>query len=194
MDCLLRSFDYKEYRRHGGKFMPAGAVIGLRSNLMHSELQFSGRRYGVSVSATKMDGADGVRIKRINYSNATKWWTTKRVPMDDEQEDAVFEQALRDSGVSHGQFERWIGGEGGCLYGKMHIKYDFYGCGLSFVFPDTRIWRPSNNRVWCSEEDKNLIVVAHPFYGTMIEQGKCKRSDETTPEILDAEIGVIFHE
>ena len=187
--CYLRSYDYKANRRYGGKFSLVGAGIGLRSTLTHSEIQFSLRYGGVSVSATMEDGCNCVRFKKILYSNAKKWWSTVPLNLTDEQEDDMFDQAVLDTNVSMYQWDTWIArGMQGCLYYNGALKYDTLGVSFSFILPKWRVWRPSKTWVWCSEQCKELLFVAEPYFKILYEQGQVKRPDETTPQDLDHEV------
>jgi hypothetical protein len=188
MNCLLRSYDYKEYRRQGGKFSLVGFGIGLRSKLTHSELQFSRRYHRVSVSATCQDGCKCVRFKKIGYSNS--WWVTKVIPANDYEEDEMFKRALKDAGVSRAQFNAWISNWSfTCLWGKKAKKYDLAGVSFSFILPKWRVWRPSKKWVWCSEECKEIIGSAKHHYRSLWGTNPPKLADETTPQDLDREVG-----
>ena len=187
--CYLRGYDYKAHRRNGGRFSLVGWLILFRSWLTHSEIQFSQRYYGVSVSATMADKCHCVRLKWIGYSNAKKWWKTRPLPMTDEQEDEMFSQALWDADITHGDWDNWVaGGMRGCLHGDKAMRYDTLGASFSFIFPNWRGWRPSKRWVWCSEQCKELLFVALPWFKSLYDDGKVKRPDETTPQDLDFEV------
>jgi hypothetical protein len=179
---FLRTYNYAEYRRQGGKFRPVSRLISLRSgDYTHSEIEFSKRYNNVSVSATLEDGCCCVRFKKIGYSNT--WWEEDPIHCSEREEDALLDQALADADVSKEDFLQWLSISDGtlCLYGTNAKRYDTKGVAISFILPMFRIWRPHDKWVWCSEECKNLISTV-TFYRNAWKDGV--PADETTPERL----------
>ena len=89
MICYVHSYKAREAEKDGKPLMLADRIILLRSELTHSEFQFSPRYECLSFSFTLADGANGARFKHIEYSHPNRWETIA-LPFTDEEEDLCF--------------------------------------------------------------------------------------------------------
>ncbi len=131
-----RFFDYKRSLELGRKRTFAGELIKRRSDLTHSEFQFSPFFHDISFSSTIEDAFKGCRFKMIYYTHA--WWRTIERQVSAEQELAIWFKAHS-------------------INGK---KYDLWGLG-SHATP-WRIIVPSRDRYWCSEN--NTFITKPAIY------------------------------
>lgn len=95
MNCYVKSWNALAAKKDGKKLTLIDIVILMRSRLTHSEFQFSKRYLGISFSSTGADNANGVRGKFIDYDKHPLRWETVEIPLTDEQEDMIFQEACR---------------------------------------------------------------------------------------------------
>jgi hypothetical protein len=192
MNTKTRAYKYKVARKEGAPFSLVSKLINLRSELVHIEKQFSDVYYNVSWSITLADGANGARFKMIKYSHP-HWWSTRIVnnlSTIEHKERAMFKKALSLADVTMADFHTWIAkGAPGILQGPNHVKYDWAGCSFSFIITQLRIWAPHYVKMWCSEGVKTVIAAGHKWYANW-----GKRADEATPDDVDREVAMLFHQ
>ena len=138
----FRFFDYKLAVKMGRKKTLAGEIIKRRSDLTHSEVQFSAFYHHLSFSSTIEDAFKGCRFKQIYYTHP--WWKTIERQVTAEQEYAIWCKA----------------------WGINGKKYDLLGLG-SFG-TKWRIIVPHRDRYWCSESNA-YISKPHIFTGEKTE-------------------------
>ncbi len=137
-----RFFDYKRAVALGRKKTLAGEIIKRRSELTHSEVQFSPFYHSLSFSSTMEDAFKGCRFKQIYYTHP--WWKTIEWQVTAEQEYAIWCKA----------------------WGINGKKYDLLGLG-SFG-TKWNIIVPHRDRYWCSESNA-YISKPHIFTGEKTE-------------------------
>lgn len=114
--------------------------INWKSKRTHTELEFSGRYYKVSTSATLQDGCTGDRFKYIDYTKHPERWESITIPCTDEQEDLIYNQACKMVG----------------------LKYDKIGVVLCNIL-SMRIIRSRKKWVWCTESCIKKVLAGHPL-------------------------------
>lgn len=169
--------------------------IQRRSDLTHSEFQFSERYNYISVSATMRDDCSCFRFKMIIYDKHPDRWLMDPVELTDEQEDQIMLQALKMAGLidkicSYKPcYNKTLKKFFNIFYyarindifyreGKA-LKYDKVGVVLCNVVVSMRIIRGHAVWVWCSEGVTILLQVAYPEFN-----GK---ADTQTPQTLRKE-------
>ena len=162
--CYIRSFDPvadKSYKK-----TLIDRLIMIKSELTHSEFQFSHRYGGISVSATGADKCWCVRFKFIDYEKHPKRWKRQAVPLTDAQEDWLFELACIYAGIVEDvrfkefvvysilqgslDLPRNITCQDECFFTDYAWDYDTFGvivCNISH----RRILPGASHKVWCSE-------------------------------------------
>jgi hypothetical protein len=156
----IKYLKYRSYcpelaQLHGKKPSKTDRLIGLRSDLTHTEIQFTDRYGNISFSATMADDCRCARFKMIGYSHPERWLTVL-VPVTAEQEALIFAKAceMADVDILEDLFTKEISYEvdsgGVCFYGNNALKYDLQGVSLSFI-SKWRVWRPHDKWVWCTE-------------------------------------------
>ena len=145
-DCLVtvkyRFFDYKRSLELGRGKRVAGELIKYRSDLTHSEFQFSSTYNLLSFSSTIEDAFKGCRFKLIRYRN--DWWKTVERVITVAQERDIWCNAHN-------------------INGK---KYDLVGL-LSHATP-WKIIRGHPDKFWCSENNA-FITKPHIYTGDETE-------------------------
>jgi hypothetical protein len=153
---VLRGYDPEMARLHGKKKTNLDRLIGLRSWLAHSELQFSSRYGGISFSATLKDGCKCARFKMIEYSHPERWRDVY-IPVTEEQEKKIFEKCCEMADwIDPVKFNWDIGnwsqaakGDMGCAFGPNALKYDTPAVALGFI-SKARFWKVRKDWVFCS--------------------------------------------
>jgi hypothetical protein len=153
---VLRGYDPEMARLHGKKKTNLDRLIGLRSWLAHSEIQFSSRYGGISFSATLKDGCKCARFKMIEYSHPERWRDVY-IPVTEEQEKKIFEKCCEMADwIDPVKFNWDIGnwsqaakGDMGCAFGPNALKYDTPAVALGFI-SKARFWKVRKDWVFCS--------------------------------------------
>jgi hypothetical protein len=155
---VLRGYDPEMARLHGKKKTNLDRLIGLRSWLAHSEIQFSSRYGGISFSATLKDGCKCARFKMIKYSHPERWRDVY-IPVTEEQEDSIMAKCLEMSdmpdgfacfmkvGTQKGKDLYWD--QSDCAFGPNALKYDTPAVALGFI-SKARFWKVRKDWVFCS--------------------------------------------
>jgi len=142
-------------RLYGKKPSRTDRLIQHRSELTHTEIQFSDRYGGISFSATMADDCKCARFKMIAYSHPERWCTTE-LEMTDEQEDAVFKKCCEMADIKSKLcwdakgFIEDAAKTGYCFKGPNALKYDLNAVRFSFI-TKWNLWRGHENRVFCTE-------------------------------------------
>jgi hypothetical protein len=167
---ILHTWNREMIQMHGEKLTKTQWAIGLRSNGLHQELQFTDRYGKISVSATLQDDCKCVRFKMINYSHPYRQ-SRVYIPVTAEQEQRIFDDACRMADLEDFSFTEYVvEGRHQTLYerddlniwfGPNAIKYDTAGVSLSFI-SKRRWWNPSGTRQWCNETCGLLLMVVWP--------------------------------
>ena len=151
-----RSYNPTLARLYGKKPSRTDRLIQHRSELTHTEIQFSDRYGGISFSATMADDCKCARFKMIAYSHPERWCTTE-LEMTDEQEDAVFEKCCEMADIDRECLEVWLLGcddsmpaDGYLHYGDDALKYDLNAVRFSFI-TKLNLWRGHEKKVFCTE-------------------------------------------
>lgn len=143
---------------HGKKPSWVDRFISMRSDLSHTEIQFSDRYGGISFSATMADDCKCARFKMIGYKHPERWLTTP-LQVTDEQEDAIFKKCcemadvssihkLTVFGIQNTFFEDMDNNR--CFFGPNALKYDLAQVSFGFI-SKLRIKRGDKMRVFCTE-------------------------------------------
>lgn len=181
---ILHTWNKKLILAHKEKLTKTQRLIGVRSNGLHSEIQFSDRKAKISASATLQDECNGFRFKPIPYIHPHRQ-TRVVIECTDQQEDLMFAEACKMADVELTCMLSHLLNEpnqqikestiNGCIYGIDNIKYDKLGVAFSFI-NKRRIWIPSGKKVWCNEACGMLlqlpwpdIFITDPEYYEMID-------------------------
>ncbi len=163
-----RSFDSKADPTY--KETTADWLIGWRSYLKHTEIEFPDIYGNISFSATMADGCKCARFKMIDYTKHPKRWKTILIPVTREQCYFIFTEACK---MADCQDIGWSYAEGvfyadqkaiktdDILYGPNALKYDLLAVSFSFISKRT-IWRPDKTKVFCTESVFILLQIAFP--------------------------------
>ena len=141
-NCILRSYDARNAKKHGKEMTPVQKIIMVVSDpLAHTEFQFSEERYGgVSHSSTMQgDGFDGSRFEDIDYLKHPERWVDLILPMTDDQEDRGYNKALSIN----------------------HMPYD--KVGVTSLATGWNIVTPNPDALWCSEDVAEIIKAAYQY-------------------------------
>ena len=171
-------------KEHGKKLGWSGWLIRLRSwQRIHTEIQFSKRRGGISFSATLRDGCKCCRFKMLDYEDKP-WWEPIHVEITAEQEDRAWDEACRMAGLPWDFIYpfRFIAEKesGDIFYGPNAIKYDILGmvCHIS----KWRIIRPNSKRTWCSKACNKVFIAGIGREDIQEMPMLVEREDELMPE------------
>jgi len=157
---------------YGKKKSKTDRLINLRSELTHTEIQFSERYGGISFSATLKDGCKCARFKMIGYSHPERWCSVK-LWVTVEQESNMFTKACKmadmmgminwtyDDIFSSSLWKNDLQLSGFCYRGPNPFKYDTSRVVLSFI-SKRRIIPGRKNYVWCTEAVFIVLLVAFP--------------------------------
>ena len=195
---------------HGKKPSWTDRFIGLRSELSHTELQFSERYGNVSFSATLADGCKCARFKMIGYSHPERWLTAV-LEVTDEQEDAIFEKCCEMAAMRPEVAKAfcldpekgWWDGDcctlyphtKGLYYGPKALKYDTPQVVFGFI-SKLRIKKGDKRKVFCTESCFIALMEVWPellrfkgelksFDGEVCHPTKKLNPDELTPSMGD---------
>jgi hypothetical protein len=142
-------------------------AIQLRSELTHSELQFSDRYGGISFSATMADDCKCARFKMIGYSHPERWLSTE-LEMTDTQEDLVFAKCCEMADIGKMVNYRtplknvlFMDMGKGCYHGPNALPYDLTAVSVSFI-TKWNIWHGSAKKVFCTEACFVALMEAWP--------------------------------
>ena len=148
---------------HGKKPTWIDRMIGMRSDLAHTEIQFSDRYGGISFSATMADDCKCARFKMISYSHPERWLTTE-LSVSDEQEDAVFKKCCEMAGMHCPtmKVEAEVGAAlGELFFGPNALKYDLAQVSFGFI-SKLRIKKGDKRKVFCTESCFIALMEAWP--------------------------------
>ena len=148
---------------HGKKPTWIDRMIGMRSDLAHTEIQFSDRYGGISFSATMADGCKCARFKMIGYSHPERWLTTE-LSVSDEQEDAVFKKCCEMAGMHCPtmKVEAEVGAAlGELFFGPNALKYDLAQVSFGFI-SKLRIKKGDKRKVFCTKACFIALMEAWP--------------------------------
>ena len=158
--CKIRSYNYVRAEIFGKKPTWVNRIISIRSSPQtHTEFQFSARYDNISFSATREDGSNCARFRKIWYSHEAERWDTVDVPMTDEEEDMAYMMAQTLKGT----------------------PYDLIG-QLSHLFK-ARIWKPSKKKIWCTKAVAKLVYAGRPDFFRFLN--KFKMTEELRPDQMD---------
>ena len=174
----LRTKNAKMLMLYGDTLTPSEWLRSIRTNGLHSEVQFSDRYGSISFSSTLSDGCNGCRFKMIGYSHPYRWSTLK-IPVTAEQEYRLFAKACEMADVSkvHPGETKGIGGSqvdelmtrlyigavkpNEVIFGPNHIKYDKWGARLAFI-TKWEIFKMHRVKMICSEACANVLLEVWP--------------------------------
>ena len=144
-DCILRFYNARQAANlDGKKLTPVDRIImSVSDPLVHTEFQFSDRKNSVSHSATMRGDFNCSRDLQIKYTHPLRW-TSLILPMTDQQEEKAWSKSRE-------------------LLGK---PYDLIGLG-SFG-SDWDIVKPDPDKLWCSENNAELIKAAYEYGGDFV--------------------------
>lgn len=145
-------------------------LIQIKSQLTHSEQQYSHRYGGISCSTTLADEGKCWRFKDIDgYQRHPLRWKKVIIPCTDKQEDIMWRYDLKMAGYVDDFMEnmgilrgRSLESIAGCVsYGLNALKYDKWGvifCNISH----RRIIGSSDKLAWCTESRIMTLLKAFP--------------------------------
>lgn len=148
---------------YGDKLTRTQKAIGLRSNGLHTELNFVDR--GQYFSCTCADGADGGRFKPIKRTHPYRQ-SIVRIPVTETQEASLWAKACEMADMTV-EIHKWGGAH--LHYGLNHIKYDKNGASFAFI-SKLRIWRMHPDDMICNEAVANVMLVEWPDL-LVVDQG-----------------------
>ena len=166
---------------YGKKPDAVDKMIMLRSELTHTELQFSERYGNISFSATRQDGCKCARFKMIGYTHPERWQAVE-FDVTEEQEDVIFRKCCEMADVNGTMAELMVDMPrySTCYCGPDALKYDTPAVLFSFI-TKWEIWRGHRSRVFCTEACFIALLEAFP---DLLEIGE---SDVVTTTICYAD-------
>jgi len=181
MNCYLKHWNAREAKKDGKPLTLVDRIIMLRSDLTHTEWQFSERYGGVSWSFTLADGAKGCRFKMIKY-NHPKRWVTDEIPLTDEEEDKIWVEACRlaDLSVCTRSTVQYLALINEIVQGPLHARYDLPGILTHATKKANTRWltvlrwglwwwtkfiKPDPEKMWCSESAAHLEQLVYDDMG-----------------------------
>jgi len=158
----LRTKNAAMMRMYGDKLTWSEKAREMRTNGLHTEIQFSDRYGNISFSSTLSDGCNGCRFKMIDYSHPYRW-STVLIPVTAELEARLFKKACEMANMDNFYMrqESLNGGTCGCYYNKHHIKYDKGAAFFSFISKHN-IWKPSKTKMICNRACAVLLLEVWP--------------------------------
>ncbi len=151
-------------------------LIQIKSQLTHTETQYSHRYGGISCSSTRADGCKCWRFKMIDYTKHPLRWKKVIIPCTNEQEDIMFAYDCDKADIQT-PFHKWNMlslAVGGCCYGPNALPYDTLGVVLCNI-SHRRIIPSWKNKAWCTEGRVMALLKAYPNLTD-------KNPDEFNPE------------
>ena len=140
-EIFARAYDPRMAARNGKPSSATDKMIQIVSDLTHLELQFSGRYWDISFSATTRDGAFGARFKANKYLHLTQRWKSLAIEVTEQQENTIFYNA--------------------CLL--TYLQYDIIG--VNSLITKLDIIKPDPNKTWCNRVVSQALKTGLPIKG-----------------------------
>jgi hypothetical protein len=179
----LRTKNAKMMQLYGDKLTFSEAMRVMRTNGLHTELEFSDRYGDISFSSTLSGGCNGARFKMIGYSHPYRW-STVYIPVTAEQEAVLFKKGCEMAGLDNSMrrqmieialglrgcvnpFEAIVSGcehlykDNSCFFGPNHIQYDKGAAFFSFI-SKRNIWKPSKTKMICNRAVAEVMLEVWP--------------------------------
>lgn len=167
----LRTRNAKMMKLYGDKLTKSEWARSMRTNGLHTEIQFSDRYGGISASCTLSDGCNGMRLKPNKYTHPYRW-STIYIPVTAEQETRLFIKACEMADLPMFPMSMHLISEpsqeitegykhGECYYGPNHTKYDKGAAFFSFI-SKRNIWKPSKTKMICNRACGEVLMVVWP--------------------------------
>lgn len=183
MQCCVKGYDAKRAKLDGKPLELSDRIIMLRSDITHTEWQFSPRYAGWSFSFTKADKADGARFKAITYSHPNRW-VNAPWPLTDEQEDDCWAAACTWANIptfAPNEMRLMLKHQTdtGIIQGPKHHKYDTVGLLTHALKPSDKVWlnllrgvlwgwtlvvQAHPTKQWCSRSSGKLAKIGEPAF------------------------------